>query len=163
MSAVVLSGIVTAQQAPPQQPNFDAINVRSFKVQDHVYMLAGAGGIDGRLGSRRCGEMSQLDGPRAHEREMFRPAFRLDVVYQTSELHETPLVNRGRGGETERDAMNRHWHLARKRAERAVGGARFQKSSFRNDLHDVDAIARGQNDARAEPTELTSDRQAESP
>src|SRR4029079_3796190 len=44
MSAAVLSGIVTAQQAPPQQPNFDAINVRSFKVQDNVYMLAGAGG-----------------------------------------------------------------------------------------------------------------------
>jgi hypothetical protein len=44
MSAAVVSGIVTAQQAPPQQPNFDAINVRSFKVQDNVYMLAGAGG-----------------------------------------------------------------------------------------------------------------------
>jgi cyclase len=44
MSAALLSGIVTAQQAPPQQPNFDAINVRSFKVQDNVYMLAGAGG-----------------------------------------------------------------------------------------------------------------------
>jgi glyoxylase-like metal-dependent hydrolase (beta-lactamase superfamily II) len=44
MSAAVVSGIVTAQQAPPQQPNFDAVTVRSFKVQDQVFMLAGAGG-----------------------------------------------------------------------------------------------------------------------
>jgi glyoxylase-like metal-dependent hydrolase (beta-lactamase superfamily II) len=45
-AAAVVSGVVSAQQpqTPPAQPNFDAVTVRSFKVQDHVYMLAGAGG-----------------------------------------------------------------------------------------------------------------------
>jgi quinoprotein relay system zinc metallohydrolase 2 len=43
MAAAVVS-VLAAQQAPPAQPNFDAVTVRSFKVQDHVFMLAGAGG-----------------------------------------------------------------------------------------------------------------------
>src|ERR1041385_8168791 len=42
--AVAAVSALAAQQAPPAQPNFDAVMVRSFKVQDHVYMLAGAGG-----------------------------------------------------------------------------------------------------------------------
>jgi glyoxylase-like metal-dependent hydrolase (beta-lactamase superfamily II) len=48
LAGAVVSGVVAAQQpqAPPAnaQPNFDAVSVRSFKVQGNVYMLAGAGG-----------------------------------------------------------------------------------------------------------------------
>jgi cyclase len=47
-AVLAVSGMLLAQQtqAPPAgaQPNFDAIAVRTFKVQDNVYMLAGAGG-----------------------------------------------------------------------------------------------------------------------
>src|ERR1043166_4796830 len=42
--AVAAVSALAAQQAPPAQPNFDAVMVRSFKVQDRVFMLAGAGG-----------------------------------------------------------------------------------------------------------------------
>src|ERR1043166_4429689 len=42
--AVAAGSVLAAPQAPPAQPNFDAVTVRSFKVQDHVFMLAGAGG-----------------------------------------------------------------------------------------------------------------------
>jgi glyoxylase-like metal-dependent hydrolase (beta-lactamase superfamily II) len=49
MVAALVAGVVAGQQpqapaAGPAQPNFDAITVRSFKVQGNVYMLAGAGG-----------------------------------------------------------------------------------------------------------------------
>jgi len=51
MAAAVVS-VLAAQQAPPAQPNFDAVTVRSFKVQDHVFMLAGAGGnITAQIGN----------------------------------------------------------------------------------------------------------------
>ena len=46
LAAAAASAVVGAQQAqtPPALPNFDAVTVRSFRVQDNVYMLAGAGG-----------------------------------------------------------------------------------------------------------------------
>ena len=42
----VVAAVVSAQQAqtPPPQPDFSQVQVRSFKVQGNVWMLAGAGG-----------------------------------------------------------------------------------------------------------------------
>ena len=45
-AALVGAAAALAQQAPtpPPQPNFDAVVMRSFKVQPNVWMIAGAGG-----------------------------------------------------------------------------------------------------------------------
>lgn len=45
VAAGALAGLVPeAPRAAAQQPDFDAVNVRSFRVQENVYMLVGAGG-----------------------------------------------------------------------------------------------------------------------
>src|SRR5215470_7485787 len=42
--ALVLAITAAIANAQPQQPNFDAVEIRSLKVRDNLYMLVGAGG-----------------------------------------------------------------------------------------------------------------------